>query len=109
MRDDAREAPDRRDCFFSVPFVRKVVGFKRVYTTTLVWMCAPDDAPAIARSHTFRAVLSGKSAGDVSVYSWMWSVYSWMWSPCVRILTSPTTGVCSFFFEKLVLVDIDDP
>jgi hypothetical protein len=70
-------------------------------------MCAPDAAPAIARSHTFRAVLSGKSAGDVSVV-------------CMRILvdvepmcTNPyipdDSGVFFFFFEKLVLVDIDDP
>ncbi len=42
-------------------------------------------------------------------FRWCVCVYSWMWSPCVRILTSPTIRVCSFFFEKLVLVDIDDP
>ena len=77
-----------------------------MYTTTLVWMCAPDDAPAIARSHTFRAVLSGKSAADVSV-------------GCMRILVDvepmctnpyiPDDRGVVFFFEKLVLVDIDDP
>lgn len=108
MRDDARgPRPTRRFFLAFVPSVRKVVRFKRVYTTTLVWMCAPDAAPAIARSHTFRAVLSGKSAGDVSVV-------------CMRILvdvepmcTNPyipdDSGVFFFFFEKLVLVDIDDP
>jgi len=59
--------PTDATVFFSVPFVRKVVRFKRVYTTTRVWMCAPNAAPAMTRSHTFRAVLSGKSTGDVSV------------------------------------------
>ena len=90
-----REAPDRRDCFFSVPSVRKVVRFKRVYTTTLVWMCSPDDAPAIARSHTFRAVLSGNAR---VTFRWVLCVYSWMCSPCVRILTSPTSRGVFFFF-----------
>ena len=56
-RDDGWDASRARGPFFSGPSVRKVVGFTSVYTTTLAcdvrtrWR---------ARSHSFRAVLSGK-------------------------------------------------